>query len=260
MQSSRPFILILLAAFPLMTIAASAADHRDRFEARIYKDAEGKTLPCRLLSPKEIKPGEKYPLVLFFHGAGECGTDNEKQLVHAMNDFASDEIMARYPAFVVAPQCPEGQQWVDTPWTADSHTMKEMPTEPLQQSLELVESLTKTLPVDTKRLYITGLSMGGFGVWDAIQRHPDRFAAALIVCGGGDPAFAEKIKHVPIWAFHGDSDPTVKPKRSHEMIEALKKAGGSPKYTEYEKTSHDSWTRTYADPQIYEWLFAQRKK
>lgn len=237
----------------------SAADHRNRFDARIYKDAAGKSLPYRLLSPKEVKPGKKYPLVLFFHGAGECGTDNEKQLIHGMNDFASDEIMAKYPAFVVAPQCPEGQQWVDTPWTADSHTMKEKPTEPLRQSLELVDSLVKLLPVDEKRLYITGLSMGGFGVWDAIQRQPDRFAAAVPICSGGDPAYAEKIKHIPVWAFHGDSDTAVKPKRSREMIEAIKNAGGTPKYTEYEKTGHDSWTKTYADPQVYEWLFEQEK-
>jgi predicted peptidase len=255
----RPMREIFLAVLPLMTLSASAADHRHRFEARMHKDAAGKSLPYRLLYPKEIKPGEKFPLVLFFHGAGECGTDNEKQLVHGMNDFASDEVMEMYPAFVVAPQCPDGVMWVDTPWSADSHTMKEKPTEPLRQSLELVEALTKVLPIDTKRLYITGLSMGGFGVWDAIQRHPDRFAAAVVVCGGGDPAYAAKIKHVPVWAFHGDSDPAVKPKRSREMIEALKKAGGNPHYTEYETTGHDSWTKTYADPRMYEWLFGQRK-
>ncbi len=252
---ARALVIISLLMAPM----TFAADNRQRFEARMFKDAAGKTLPYRLLYPKEIKPGEKYPLVLFLHGAGECGTDNQKQLVHAMNDFASDEIMEKYPAFVVAPQCPEGRQWVDTPWTADGHTMKEMPTEPLRQSLELVESLTEVLPVDTKRHYITGLSMGGFGVWDAVQRHPDRFAAAVPVCGGGDPAYAAQMKHVPIWAFHGDGDTTVKTHRSREMIEALKKAGGSPQYTEYEKTGHDSWTKTYADPQMYEWLFGQKK-
>lgn len=238
---------------------ASAADHRNRFEARMFKDAKGQTLPYRLLTPKELKAGKKYPLVLFFHGAGECGTDNEKQLVHAMNDFAADEVMDKYPAFVVAPQCPEGEQWVDTPWSADAHTMKEQPTDSLRLSLELVETLIKALPIDTKRLYITGLSMGGFGVWDALQRKPTRFAAAVIVCGGGDPAFARQLKDVAIWAFHGDSDTAVKPKRSRELIEALEIAGGGPRYTEYERTSHDSWTKTYADPKVYEWLFAQKK-
>lgn len=237
---------------------ATAADHRDRFEARMFKGAGDQTLPYRLLSPKQIKPGEKYPLVLFFHGAGECGADNEKQLLHAMNDFASDEIMEKYPAFVVAPQCPEGQQWVDTPWSADSHTMKEKPTDSLRQSLELVDVLIKELPIDTRRLYLTGLSMGGFGVWDAIQRHPDRFAAAVIVCGGGDPAYAKKMKHLPVWVFHGDSDAAVKPNRSREMVQALRKAGGTPKYTEYQGVGHDSWTATYADPQMYAWLFAQQ--
>jgi predicted peptidase len=239
---------------------SSAADHRDRFQARMYKDAGGKILPYRLLFPKETKPGEKYPLVLFFHGAGECGADNEKQLVHGMNDFASDEIMAKYPAYVVAPQCPEGQQWVDTPWSADSHAMKEKPTDSLRQSLELVDALCEELPVDPERLYITGLSMGGFGAWDALQRQPKRFAAAVIVCGGGDPAYARQLKDVAIWAFHGDSDTAVKPKRSREMVEALKSAGGNPKYTEYQGIGHDSWTATYADPQVYAWLFAQKRR
>lgn len=247
---------ILLMIVPSI---ASAADHRDRFEAREYNDAAGHALPYRLLSPKELEPGERYPLVLFFHGAGECGTDNQKQLVHGMNDFASDEIMTRFPCFVVAPQCPDGQQWVDTPWTADSHTMPEKPTESLRQSLELVESLLEELPVDSRRIYLTGLSMGGFGVWDALQRHPDRFAAAVPICGGGDVALAAKIKHVPIWAFHGDGDTAVKPHRSRAMIEALRNAGGRPKYTEYENTGHDSWSRTYADPKLYEWLFGQKK-
>jgi predicted peptidase len=250
---------LAVQAVIMMVSTTSAADNRERFGKRVYEDGQGGRLPYRLLAPKEVNPGEKYPLVLFFHGAGECGTDNAKQLVHGMNDFASDEIMETYPAYVVAPQCPEGEQWVDTPWSADAHTMKEKPTDALRQSLQLVETLAKEFPVDTRRLYITGLSMGGFGVWDAIQRHPDRFAAAVPICSGGDPAYAGKIKQVPIWAFHGDSDAAVKPNRSREMIEALKEAGGTPKYTEYEKTGHDSWTKTYADPHMYEWVFAQKR-
>jgi len=246
----------------IISTSLSAADNLNRFEGRSYQDTDRNQLQYRLLYPKDLDANKTYPLVLFFHGAGERGDDNLKQLVHGMADFASDEMMEKYPCFVVAPQCPNGVQWVDTPWTADSHEMPDEPTLPMRLSLELVEHLATVLPVDRKRIYITGLSMGGFGVWDAIQRHPDRFAAAVPICGGGDSR-AEKVKpiaNLPIWAFHGDKDSVVKTKRSQDMIAALKKAGGPIKYTEYPNTSHNSWTATYRNPEMYEWLFSQRKK
>jgi predicted peptidase len=253
--------LVSLALATSMLTAASAVepDYRSRFAAAAYRDSAGKTLPYRILTPARVEPGKRYPLVVFLHGGGERGDDNGKQLVHAMNDFASDAIMAKHPAFVVAPQCPEGKRWVEVEWSADSHTMPEMPSEPLAALFGLVDSLTRSQPIDTRRLYITGLSMGAFGVWDAIQRRPELFAAAAPVCGGGDPILAKQIHVVPIWAFHGAVDKTVKVKRSREMVEALKEVGAEPKYTEYPDVGHDSWTRTYKDPALYEWLFAQRK-
>jgi predicted peptidase len=127
-------------------------------------------------------------------------------------------------------------------------------------ALEAIEQLQKEFSIDAARLYITGLSMGGYGVWDAIQRHPDRFAAAAPICGGGDPAQAKRISDIPLWAFHGAKDTAVKPQRSREMIEAIKAAGGDPKYTEYPDAEHNSWSPTYANPDFYAWLFAQRKK
>lgn len=111
-----------------------------------------------------------------------------------------------------------------------------------------------------QRIYLTGLSMGGFGVWDAMQRKPTWFAAAVPICGGGDPTFASAIAPIPVWAFHGDSDPAVKPKRSRDMIAALKAAGGQPKYTEYPNTGHNSWTETYKNREMYAWLFSQKRK
>ncbi len=239
--------------------SANGADvARERFEARVFKSGDS-SLPYRLLRPKDYDANQCYPLVMFYHGAGERGVDNVKPLVHGMNDFASDDVMANYPCFVVAPQCPDGIQWVDTPWTADAHTMADKPTEPLRLSLELIISLQSEFSIDENRLYVTGLSMGGFGVWDAIQRHPNRFAAAVPVCGGGDPTFAKQIAHVPVWAFHGDADTAVKPKRSRDMIAALKAAGGSPKYTEYPGVGHNSWAATYANREMYAWLFTQKR-
>ncbi|HRX80691.1 MAG TPA: prolyl oligopeptidase family serine peptidase [Pirellulaceae bacterium] len=242
----------------MMTTAEGEGIAEERFETRVYKSDSG-SLPYRLLRPKDYDASQRYPLVVFYHGAGERGNDNVKQLVHGMNDFASDDVMAKYPCFVIAPQCPEGDQWVDTPWTADTHKMPEKPTEPMQLSLDLITSLQAEFSIDANRLYVTGLSMGGFGTWDVIQRHPNRFAAGVPICGGGDTSFAKQLAQVPIWAFHGGADSAVKPKRSRDMIEAIKEAGGSPKYTEYPGVGHNSWAATYANREMYDWLFSQQR-
>lgn len=239
--------------------SAFAADPKEVYEAKVFTGAEGFKLPYRIMPPAKIEPGKKYPLVLFLHGAGERGTDNAIQLVHGMTEFASDENRQKYPAFVVAPQCPQELQWVAVNWSTDAHTMPEKPTAALAASLDLVTSLEKEFPIDSDRLYITGLSMGGYGTWDAIQRHPKRFAAAAPICGGGDPAFAKAIKDVPLWAFHGDKDDVVKPGRSTQMIDALKAVGAKPQYTLYPGVGHNSWSPTFANPEYYKWLFAQKK-
>lgn len=233
---------------------AEADDFRDRYEVRVFKD-----LPYRLLAPKGYDADKSYPLVVFFHGAGERGTDNEKQLVHGMADLASDDVMEEHPSFVIAPQCPDAMQWVDVPWTADIHSMPKEPTHAMRLSLELIGVLQNEFSIDKNRIYVTGLSMGGFGAWDAIQRQPKRFAAAAPICGGGDAALAKQIADIPIWAFHGDADGVVKVKRSRDMISAIKDAGGSPKFTEYPGVGHNSWTATYANREVYAWLFKQRR-
>jgi predicted peptidase len=259
----EPFFLraaLAAVVFAAAGAISSAADWSDMYEARAYFDPQGSKLLYRLLRPKDYDPQEKYPLVLFLHGAGERGDDNRAQLKWGCEQFASDENRSRYPCFVVVPQCPEGEQWVDVPWSADRHTMPEKPTAALRRSLELIEALPKEFSIDAGRLYITGLSMGGYGVWDAIQRRPDLFAAAAPVCGGGDPQYAKQIAGVPVWAFHGAKDTVVKPHRSREMVEAIRAADGDPKYSEFPDAPHNSWTPAYSDPQLYAWLFAQRKK
>jgi predicted peptidase len=253
----RIFLSLLLVLG--MSSLLSAADAKDLFEARTFKSDSGE-LKYRLLKPKDYDANKKYPLVIFFHGAGERGDDNTKQLVHGMNNFASDETREKYPAFVVAPQCPNDQKWADVDWGADKHTMTKEPSKSMKLSLELLEALQKEFSIDKDRLYVTGLSMGGYGTWDVIQRHPDMFAAAAPICGGGDTAGAKAMAKIPIWVFHGDKDTAVKVQRSRDMVAALKAAGSDVKYTEYPNVGHDSWTATYKDPQFYEWLFAQKKK
>lgn len=237
-----------------------AADNLERFEARTYADSAGTKLHYRLLKPADYDATKKYPLVIFLHGAGERGADNFVQLKHGMINFANDEGMKKYPCFVLAPQCPTGSKWVNVDWGAAKHEMPETPASPMRLTIEVVQKLSQEFSLDPSRFYITGLSMGGYGTWDAIQRKPEMFAAAIPICGGGDPKFAKQMSSVPIWAFHGDKDTAVKVERSRDMIQALKDAGASPKYTEYPGVGHDSWTATYKNPEVLDWLFAQKKK
>lgn len=253
-------IVLTAAVLILFPLISRGDDVKDRFEARTYADDAGNKLLYRLFKPKSYDAKQKYPLVLFLHGAGERGADNAAQLKHGMNDFSGEAVQAKFPCFIVAPQCPTGDRWVDVDWGADKHDMPAKPSPPIRLTLRAIENLQKEFSIDAKRLYITGLSMGGYGTWDAIQRHPELFAAAVPICGGGDPKYAEKIKNIPIWAFHGDKDTAVKVERSRDMIAAIKAAGGMPKYTEYPGVGHDSWTATYKDAEMYKWLFAQSRK
>lgn len=222
-------------------------------DAREYEGPGGKLL-YRLYRPKT---SDRVPLVLFLHGAGERGDDNAAQLRHGVKQFLAQQ--EKYPCVVVAPQCPKGKKWNEVDWHAASHLTPEKPSDPFASLIPLLEALQKELPVDPKRLYVTGLSMGGYGTWDLITRLPDTFAAAAPVCGGGDETKAAAIAKVPQWIFHGGADKVVKPERSRHMVEALQKAGAEPKYTEYPGVGHNSWDKAYADPELWAWMFAQRR-
>lgn len=252
--------IIICLTLTLASIAHAAESPEKAFEAKTFTDADGKSIPYRFLTPPEIKPGQTYPLVLFLHGAGERGNDNRKQLIHGLKNFLDPELRANSPCFIIAPQCPDEKRWVEVDWGLDSHKMPEQISEPLGLTFELVDRLVATLPVDKSRIYVTGLSMGGFGTWDAVQRRPKFFAAAVPVCGGGDETLAKKLTGIPIWAFHGDKDTVVKPFRSQRMVDAVNQAGGNAKLTTYPGVGHNSWTQTYANKQVLAWLFAQHRK
>jgi predicted peptidase len=250
----------LSIGFSLLLISPTlSAAEKLPLEKLIFKDVNGKTIPYRLMKPENYDPKKQYPLVIFLHGAGERGTDNEKQLVHGVPQFASPENRSKYPCFLIAPQCPENEKWVDCDWSADTHTQPKNPSESARLTLTLIDQLMKDFPIDPKRVYLTGLSMGGYGTWDLLARKPDLFAAGVIICGGADEATSEKIKHIPVWVFHGAKDTAVKPFRSWNMVKALEKVGGKPKMTEYKDVGHDSWNPAYRDPEMFKWLFAQTK-
>jgi predicted peptidase len=221
-------------------------------------------LPYRLSVPSDLSSGPKYPLVVLFHGSGERGEDNEKQLVNGVKRFATADAKTRYPCVVLVPQCPTHLDGQPTMWTGEREKMHLLklvpePAAPLQTALELLFMIQEKYPIDPDRVYITGISMGGFATWEALIRYPQNFAAAIPVCGGGDVSFADRIKHIPVWAFHGAEDPVVPVNCSRSMIENLEQVGGNPRYTEYPGVGHNSWDRAYAEAELLSWLFSHKR-
>lgn len=229
------------------------------FEARKFTNSHGESINYRLLRPLGFKPDRRYPLVVYMHGAGEIGDDNLRQLEHGVRVFATEPIRAAYRAFVVAPQCPSGDKWVNTEWSLPSHRQAEQPTRALRLAHELVLSLLDELPIDRDRIYLMGNSMGGFAAWEMAARWPELWACVVPFCGGGDETQAPRMAHLPIWAFHGALDALVIPERSRNMIEAIRKAGGRPRYTEYEFVEHFAWVPALQDGQVIRWMFEQSR-
>lgn len=199
-----------------------------------------------LYLPSDYESKSEWPLLLFLHGAGERGDDLEKVKVHGPPKLlASGEDSPVRQFIVVAPQCSMQDGW----WRAEALA-------------KLVEELAGELKVDRSRIYATGLSMGGYGTWALLGQRPDLFAAVAPVCGGGQPVqlrFAPGVKDVPVWAFHGAKDNVVPLRASEEMVAAVKGLGGEAKLTVYPDAGHDSWTETYANPELYAWLLSHRK-
>ncbi len=247
-------LIIFFSAAINITLAQSSRFRFDKFSSG------GDTLLYRQLSPNATLT-RKYPLIIFLHGSGERGNDNEAQLKWGVINFADDEEMIMHPAFVIAPQCPANLSWASFTDNKNVEEMRLQPSssKPMELLMGLIHKLMKNPAIDTNRIYITGLSMGGFGTYDAIERNPNLFAAAVPDCGGGDLLKAPLIAHVPIWIFHGAEDAAVNPAFSIKMADALIKAGAHPGITMYPETGHFSWLAAYRDKQMIEWLFRQHR-
>lgn len=260
MKRSGLLVLLLLFFISKMSIAQITD-----FKAESFKDDKGNELLYRILKPAEYDSSNSYPLVLFLHGAGERGSDNHSQLKWGVAHFAEPKFREKYPAFVVAPQVPEGKTWANLPSGEETakHTLplRQDPTQPMQLTIELLDSLQQRYNIAPNRLYVTGISMGGFGTFDIIQRNPNKFAAAVPICGGGDISNAFLIKDIPIWVFHGARDDVVPPEYSRSMVSAIQIAGGSPGFTEYPDEGHiGAWVEAYSNPHLYEWLFSKERE
>ncbi len=193
-----------------------------------------------LYLPKDYGKEESWPLLLFLHGSGERGDNLELVKKHGPPKLIAAG--KEFPFIVVSPQCPKNRRW-----------------EPIEL-VALLNDLGRKHKMDEDRIYVTGLSMGGFGTWRLATFAPDRLAAIAPICGGGEKYWAKQFAHLPIWAFHGGKDTGVPPERSQIMIDALKKAGGEPKLTIYPDAGHDSWTETYDNPKLYDWLLEQKRE
>ena len=242
------------------TVALAQFTVEEMLKPYVYTNETGETFAYRMSAPQFPEPGKVYPLILFLHGSGECGTDNLKQIKAGLPALMATLLKRPEPVIVVAPQCQNGNWWVKQLARDESYAMPKEPAPSLEVALELCRHVVATRQADTNRLYITGLSLGGFCTWDAIQRAPCYFAAAIPICGGGDIRRVQELKRLPIWIFHGTEDKNVAVACSRRMAEALKLAGNRKvHYTEYEKGEHNVWDSTYSNPEVIDWVLLQNR-
>lgn len=231
-------------------------------QANIYNNKAIKsTLPYNIIYPDEYYVKDaKIPLFIWLHGAGERGDDNVSQLIHIVPYLGSDIVQSKFPSIILAPQCPKEAYWAPVKRFEWSIINGGEVTPPMANLIALLETILKDSKIDKNRVYVGGLSMGGFGTLDLLSRKPEWFAAAIPICGGADLDKAKNYKQVPLWVFHGAKDTVVPAKLSRDLIDALKAMGVTPKYTEYPEGGHDVWNAAIREPELLPWLFEQRKK
>ncbi len=245
------FISLLLTAVSLMAFSQKFTFKPFEF----HGDCDA-FLKYRLLIPADTSTPK--PLIVFLHGAGERGNDNKKQLTYIDTIFASDWFQAKYPSFILAPQCPTGQKWVNVDWSKPYMKQPDEPSQSMFALIQLLRQIVSKYPIDTTRIYVIGLSMGGFGTWDLLYRMNHFFAAGVPICGGADTAIAKSIAHIPVWVFHGARDNVVPVTLSRNMVKTLKKYGANPIYTEYPDVKHGAWFKALPNRKLYQWLFNQK--
>ncbi|MBE6749801.1 MAG: hypothetical protein E7560_01380 [Ruminococcaceae bacterium] len=226
----------------------------DKIVTGNFKDPDcNNTIPYTLYFPADYSPSKKYPVLFYLHGAGSRGSDNAKHLTQASTLFeVNGDLISQ--AFVICPQCPENGWWyLDKNYYGDNNGY-------LSTAVKLLQNVLDTYPTDRNRVYVTGLSMGGFGTWEALSRYSNLFAAGIPACGWGDSSMANILKEIPIWIFHGTADTTVSFQSSQSMFDAIKNAGGNKiHFTKLQNVGHDAWFYAFRDRKAISWLFSQNK-
>lgn len=224
------------------------------------------TLKYRMLLPKNFSEDKTYPLVLFLHGAGERDNDNKRQLVHGSKMFLNETFRDSVPSIIIFPQCPKNDYWskLEADRSTKPITFKykyyENPTKPMALVIDLMDEIGTKPFIKTNQIYVMGLSMGGMGTFEIIYRKPKMFAAAVPICGGGDPeSVIAYAKSIPLWVFHGAKDDVVDPNLSVNMVSAILKVGGFPRFTLFDFANHNSWDSAFAEPELLPWLFSKSK-
>ena len=252
-------LLVSLIGFILFSYCQN-----DYLKKQFIQDSD--TLNYRILLPKDFDENRAYPLMLFLHGAGERGSNNESQLVHGSKLFLKENIRDSFPAIVVFPQCPKDDYWAQVevnrnvkPYAFD-YNLQNGATKSLNLVMEFISSYSNNQFVDKSRIYVGGLSMGGMGTYEILYRMPETFAAAFAICGGGDPEGAKNYAgKTKLWIFHGSVDDIVPPQLSLNMAKAILDFGGNPNLTFYSNDNHNSWDSAFAEPNLIPWLFSNSK-
>ncbi len=260
----RIIILTLFILFPIVSTA------QESYEYHTFNASNGIAMPYRSLTPELLDKdtSAQLPLVIFLHGAGERGNDNERQLTHGSQMFLNPLTQLKFPAFVLFPQCPEDKYWAfDTrPKSFDMQRLP-LPEEPSSMIVavkELIDTFIKDPNVNASRVYVIGISMGGMATYDLVSRYPEVFAAAVPICGITKPERLEDINNVDFWIFHGDADNVVPIEGSRAAFRALsdaqrKNSNFQINYVEFAGCGHDSWTPAFNTPELLTWLFDQQK-
>ena len=255
----------VLIALCLCFISVKAQNKSD-FVKTIFV-SKGDTLPVRILYPEHFDPTKKYPLMVFLHGRGESGNDNEKQLIHGAKMFLDPVFRAKYPAVVVFPQCSEDSYWSNVNIITNEKGKRNFeflkrgkPTQAMKLLQSYLNELEDLSYLDQHRFYVGGLSMGGMGTYELLRREPNRFAAAFAICGGAQVSNVKKYANkLPLWLFHGLKDDVVKPEFTINIANELKRLGADYKLNLYPNANHNSWDAAFAEPELLPWIFSKAK-
>lgn len=232
----------------------------ENYSSEKWLNKSSEKLNYRLRAPDMINKKKDYPLLVYFHGSGGRGNDNTSQLTDAgaIRAFFDQQIVKNYSTYILAAQVPDNEKWVNVPWENLTHKMPEI-SKSMRLLFEILDNIieNKDYRINKNRVYTLGISMGGYAVWDAIQRRKDIFAAAVPICGGGDPSLCGSISSIPIWSWHGTKDEDISVQRSRDMHDGILNAGGNPKYTEVKERGHDVWLDVWREKSVWDWLFSK---
>ena len=256
------FLLFLTLLCAAMTVSVSATrpdEARTLKEVYVNDALDGYEIPYVLYLPANYDESKSYPVLLLLHGAGERGNDNELQLFHAVDELYETRQALMDECIFLVPQCPTDELWVDWPWENGNYNLDEIPeSKALSTVMKILDGVLKNYAADTDRVYIMGISMGGFGTWDALVRHEPIFAAGVPLCGGGDPSKADILKEIPIWCVHGTVDSAVPFAGTEEMYNTIVSAGGERiTFEPMEGMNHNIWDYATTNGDLIDWLFAQ---